>query len=709
MDVVGDDEGHQVLATEASFASVVLDGFRQVATVVDVAEHLKRVALGDEAVLATAGQQVSTGNVVVDAADHSTAVAGRQDVFLHAHEDLGFSTGFLRLNDVEVHLVTVEVSVVGRTHSEVEPEGLAFHDAHLVHHHGHPVQRWLPVEDGDVAVDQVALNGDTGLRVAAPVHGRKTVVHTGVVAPLIGRGAAVRAEHVEVLGEGLRIRRIGLAELPLPALVQDATGVVVGQRRSVVFFAAEVRQGSLVVHAVLGEFVTGLRAHDEGLDDQAWQEVGRRHDRVEVRAQGALRVALGVEATESSVDEAAALVDTNTTTVATDDVVHTGVDVGATKDHLTHVLTVSRGHADGHREFLGDAGRHADFVDAEEGVGRNDRASTEVHTLSGQVGTEATFLPLQALSERLEGTARAVACGGNARSLVVEVGGAVVLQQFPQVLNDELRRTGVTVLSEALVDAKDVHELVGQVVLGAVAAVQGDGRADGDRRHGEHLEHDPLGAVGLVHPDEDEVLIRNGGQPFAHVAGVELALGFLAAAGCSDLFLEVRWLLQDDLALGLSAVHARLALGTGGHLLDVLDDLREFGRTDTVLGDDVVDAVAVVVLFREFGVRRVRSHGVVEQDAVAGVAGGLQRGLDQVHEPDVNDREFKRDVPEVTRAFVVLAVVRGADHAGLDDTHVRVHETLGVGVTVVLVGVRGLDLDRRHLADLGRVHQAEAD
>ncbi len=334
-----------------------------------------------------------------------------------------------------------------------------------MHHHRHPVQRWLPVEDGDVSVDQVALDGNTGLRVAAPVHGRETVLHAGVVAPVIGRGAAVWAEHVEVLGERLRVRRIGLAKFPLPALVQDASRVVVRQWRPVGFFAAEVGQGGVVVHAVLSEFVTGLRAHDEGLDDQTGQEVGGGHDRVKVGAQGTLRIALGVETAESGVDEAAALVDTNTATVAADDVVHTGVEVRSTEDHLAHVLTVSRGHANRHREFLCDASRHTDFVDAEEGVGRNDRASTEVHTLSGQVGAEATFLPLQALRERLEGATRAVSCGWDARGLVVEVGGAVVLQKFPQVLNDELGCTGVTVLSEALVDAENVHKFVGQVVL----------------------------------------------------------------------------------------------------------------------------------------------------------------------------------------------------------------------------------------------------
>ena len=285
----------------------------------------------------------------------------------------------------------------------------------------------------------------------------------------------------------------------------------------------------------------------------------------------------------------------------------------------------------------------------------------------------------------------------------------MVLQEFPQVLDDELRRTGVAVLTQALVDAKHVDQLVGQVVLRAVTAVQGDGRSDGDRRHRQHLEDDPFGAVGLVHANEDQVLIGHGGEPLAHVTGVELTLGLLTAAGCTDLLLEVGRLLEDDFALRLAAVHARLALCTGGHLLDVLDDLGELSGTDAVLGDDVVHAVTVVVLLTQLGVGRVRADGVVKQNAVAGVARGLQRGLDQVHEPDVNDRELKRDVPEVTRAFVVLAVVRGADHTRLDDAHVRVHQTLRVGVAVVLVGVRRLDLNGRHLADLGRVHQAEAD
>jgi len=41
-------------------------------------------------------------------------------------------------DDVEVHLVTVKVGVVRRTDGEVESEGFAFHDTHLVHHHRHP-------------------------------------------------------------------------------------------------------------------------------------------------------------------------------------------------------------------------------------------------------------------------------------------------------------------------------------------------------------------------------------------------------------------------------------------------------------------------------------------------------------------------------------------------------------------------------------------
>ena len=605
---------------------------------------------------------------------------------------------------MEVHFIAVKVSVVRGTHCQVEPEGVALHDTNFVHHHRHAVKRWLSVEDDDIAVDQVALDLKTGLRVAVAVQGGQAVLDTGALfAPLVKGTATVRAGHFEVLGEGLGVGVVGLSQLVHPAVVEDGAWVVISEFLAVLVKALQVVEGGGIVDDVADLFLAHAGQGNLLLNDQTWQEIGRWHDRVEVGTRGGLLVALGVVAAESCVDEAASCVDLDAAAVATDDVVHTGVNVRPAQNHLAHLLSVSGGHTDGDGEFLGDLGRDTDLVDAEVGVGRNHRASTEVDTLTGKVASEATFLPLEALRERLEGSTGAMTCRWDARGLVVKVGGDVVLQQLPQVLNDELGCTGVTVFSQALVDAQHVDELVGQVVFRPVAAVQGDGRANGDGWDWEHLENDPLWTVLLVHADEDEVLGRDAAEPLTDIAWVEFALGVVV------LFLEGRRLVEDDLALGRTAVHADLTLGAGGDLLDFLDDLRKFGRTNAVLGDDVADAVSVVILLALLRVGAWRGAGLtVEQNVAAVIAGGLQRCLDQVHKPDVDDRKFQLDVAKVAWRILVLAVVGGTEQTGFDHTHVRVHQTLLVGVTVVLVGVSGLDFNSRHLSDFARVHQTKS-
>ena len=113
-----------------------------------------------------------------------------------------------------------------------------------------------------------------------------------------------------------------------------------------------------------------------------------------------------------------------------------------------------------------------------------------------------------------------------------------------------------------------------------------------------------------------------------------------------------------------------------------------------MLGDDVSDAVSVIVLLALLGVGTWRGAGfAVEQDVAAVVAGGLQSRLDQVHEPDVDDGKFKLDVAKVTRRVLILAVVGRTQETRFDNTHMWVHQTLLVGVTVVLVGVSSLDFD----------------
>ena len=71
-------------------------------------------------------------------------------------DDLGL--GLQGLGRMQVHLVPIKVSIVGRGDGEVETEGAEGHHADTVAHHGHFVQGGLSVEDDQVAVGQVALH-----------------------------------------------------------------------------------------------------------------------------------------------------------------------------------------------------------------------------------------------------------------------------------------------------------------------------------------------------------------------------------------------------------------------------------------------------------------------------------------------------------------------------------------------------------------------
>mmetsp|Transcript_14393 Transcript_14393/g.39001 ORF Transcript_14393/g.39001 Transcript_14393/m.39001 type:complete len:244 (-) Transcript_14393:836-1567(-) len=64
----------------------------------------------------------------------------------------------MRLRHMHVHLITVEVGVVGRGDRQVEAESGVGQDAHAVAHHTHFVQRGLTVEEHQVSVMQVALH-----------------------------------------------------------------------------------------------------------------------------------------------------------------------------------------------------------------------------------------------------------------------------------------------------------------------------------------------------------------------------------------------------------------------------------------------------------------------------------------------------------------------------------------------------------------------
>ena len=101
----------------------------------------------------------------------------------HPHENERLGLGLLGLREVKVHLVSVEISVVGRAHTLVEPESPVWHHlslrgsqevardhersplpmerggpTHKVGHDAQLVERWLTVEEDDIAVYEVSLH-----------------------------------------------------------------------------------------------------------------------------------------------------------------------------------------------------------------------------------------------------------------------------------------------------------------------------------------------------------------------------------------------------------------------------------------------------------------------------------------------------------------------------------------------------------------------
>jgi hypothetical protein len=151
---------------------------------------------------------------------------------------------------VEVHFVTVKVSVVRGTNCKVKPEGVTLHDTNFVDHHGHAVQRRLSVEDSNVTIDQVSLNEQTWLRVSISVNGRKSVFDTRGVAPLIGRAATVRAAYLEVFWEWFWVSLVGLCQIPHPSVVKFRTWIVFWQAVTIEVFTTKVGQCCVFVNDV---------------------------------------------------------------------------------------------------------------------------------------------------------------------------------------------------------------------------------------------------------------------------------------------------------------------------------------------------------------------------------------------------------------------------------------------------------------------------
>src|SRR6267378_640233 len=272
------------------------------------------------------------------------------------------------------------------------------------------------------------------------------------------------------------------------------------------------------------------------------------------------------------------------------------------------------------------------------------------------------------------------------RRLVVEVRRDVILEELPEILDDQLGRTRVPVLTEPLVDPKDVDEFVRQVVLGSVPALQGDRGTHGDRRDEERREDHPFRTSDLgIHAEDSEVLVRDPLEALPDLFRREF-VAVLAERGR---------LVEGDLALFFPAMRTALALLrlTGGLLRDEAD-LRHVAA-------EFLDLFHLGHVF--LGLL------ACEEEPAALPAGRLKELLDVLHVSNVDHGHREVDMSEVTGAVIDLAAACLAPKTGLDDPEVGIHEAHVDRETVIVVRVGRDDLRRRHPPDLIGAQQGELD
>ena len=92
------------------------------------------------------GKQIDSQESVLDDTHNRRVVFGSNDLFGHVCDMFQFWGGLIGLRNVHVHLITVEIGVIGRADGQVQPEGVVGKDSHAMAHHTHSVESWLTVE-----------------------------------------------------------------------------------------------------------------------------------------------------------------------------------------------------------------------------------------------------------------------------------------------------------------------------------------------------------------------------------------------------------------------------------------------------------------------------------------------------------------------------------------------------------------------------------
>ena len=378
--------------------------------------------------------------------------------------------------------------------------------------------------------------------------------------------------------------------------------------------------------------------------------------------------------------------------------------VRARADHPPQPLQVERVDALGERHVHTHIERHAQLVQLEERVGRDDRPRRKVDALAHQVPADAALLGLEPLPNRLEGPA-APLLGLVDAALVVNERRHVVLEDVPPALDHPrvdgrvrlrnnavlgvllLARHLVEFLFQHLVALDNVNVLVREVVLRPrLLALLLDRRAHAGGRDRKHRANHPLGARVLrVKANEPAVVVREALEQHLHVLGrhEHLALGLLAARLVARLgplgeYLEV--LLLVHVLVGLLAVAHR---AVRARRLVVLDELVHLRVARRVAGE------------RPNGGELLGAEVAVHAQRPAAKAHHLEDALNPGHKLDVVHGHRELHMAKVAGALLLVEAVRRAHDAVLEDAHLAVKQAPGTGDAAAIVEALLGDLDDR--------------
>ena len=257
----------------------------------------------------------------------------------------------------------------------------------------------------------------------------------------------------------------------------------------------------------------------------------------------------------------------------------------------------------------------------------------------------------------------------------------MVLQEFPEILNDQLRRARFLILLEPLVYPDNINEFVCQIVLASLPCLECDRRAHSDRRHRQHRQDHPFGArVVRVHTKDREIFIRYVLEPVPDIAW-KLFVPVLIIRG--------RFFVRD-LQLVLAAVRAHFDLARLGK--DMFNR-RIDGLPLTPPSRDLLD-----ILFLP---------PCIQKQPAATSARTPEQIPYLLGKPDVHTGCHQFYVPKMTRALPSPSVAGLAPQSRIDDAESGIHEPHVDRKTILIISICRDNSGDAHIPVFPRRDQAE--